>query len=187
MYSRSQSVNERKRLKIPENYRGNAFNESGLYSDIPPQIRDERVPSTTFEHNLDLRQNSELQHNDNISTPKEIDKHTESHIGTQNDMTGERIQSQDPIRETFSARQAQMYDTQPKTELVCSTPNAGASIFSSLFPPTLMSSHFPFGHGIGEEEILILGMMLIVYMSGENGESPDGELIMLLAILLFAG
>lgn len=60
------------------------------------------------------------------------------------------------------------------------------NIISSLIPKYDLKNHFPFGHGIGSEELLILGIMSILFMP--NGErEPDGELIMLLALLLFAG
>ena len=59
------------------------------------------------------------------------------------------------------------------------------SILSSLFPSKSLKNHFPFGHGIGSEELLILGIMSLIFFSDEK--EPDGELIMLLALLLFAG
>lgn len=49
-----------------------------------------------------------------------------------------------------------------------------------------LKNHFPFGHGIGSEELLILGIMTLLFMSDED-DTSDGELIMLLALLLFAG
>ena len=62
------------------------------------------------------------------------------------------------------------------------------SLFSSLLPTNFASSdHFPFGHGIGSEEILIIAMMLMVFLSERNGDEPDHELLILLGLLLFAG
>lgn len=60
------------------------------------------------------------------------------------------------------------------------------SIFSSLLPSQATSSRFPFGHGIGSEELFILGIMLLVYTSNDN-KPVDNELLMLLCILLFSG
>lgn len=68
-----------------------------------------------------------------------------------------------------------------------STVTAGASIFSSLLPSLGTSSHFPFGHGFGSEELLILAVMLLVLISGNEQGETDGELLMLLGLLLFAG
>lgn len=63
----------------------------------------------------------------------------------------------------------------------------GASIFSSLLPRGNISSHFPFGHGIGSEEILILAVMLMVFLSGGEKGEVDSEFLLLLGLLLFAG
>ncbi len=65
--------------------------------------------------------------------------------------------------------------------------NAPASIFSSLLPKADLSSHFPFGHGIGSEELLILAVMLMVFLSGNETGEVDSEFILLLGLLLFAG
>ena len=61
------------------------------------------------------------------------------------------------------------------------------SLLSSLVPSINSSNHFPFGHGIGGEELLILGIMLLVYLSGVENGKMDNEFILLLALLLFAG
>ena len=62
------------------------------------------------------------------------------------------------------------------------------SIFSSLLPTGIGSSdHFPFGHGIGSEELLILAIMLLVYISGEEKGKTDTEFLLMLGLLLFAG
>ncbi|MBR3879470.1 MAG: hypothetical protein IKJ24_05025 [Clostridia bacterium] len=62
-----------------------------------------------------------------------------------------------------------------------------ASIFSSLLPRGALSTHFPFGHGIGSEELLILAVMLLVFLSGNETGELDSEFILLLGLLLFAG
>ena len=72
-------------------------------------------------------------------------------------------------------------------ERVSARPRESGSIFSSLLPSLSSSPRFPFGHGIGTEELFILGIMLLIYMSGEDDEPPDGELLLLLCILLFSG
>ena len=61
------------------------------------------------------------------------------------------------------------------------------SIFSSLLPKGALSTHFPFGHGIGSEELLILAVMLLVFLSGNESGEVDSEFILLLGLLLFAG
>lgn len=63
-----------------------------------------------------------------------------------------------------------------------------ASIFSTLLPSSIIGgNHFPFGHGLGSEEILILAIMLLVYLSGEEKGKPDTEFLLMLGLLLFAG
>ena len=62
-----------------------------------------------------------------------------------------------------------------------------SSIFSSLLPRGALSTHFPFGHGIGSEELLILAVMLLVFLSGSETGEMDSEFILLLGLLLFAG
>ena len=61
------------------------------------------------------------------------------------------------------------------------------SLLSSLLPDFDLSKHFPFGHGIGSEEILILAVMLIIFVSGNERGEVDSELLLLLGLLLFAG
>ena len=70
-----------------------------------------------------------------------------------------------------------------------STKKSTSSIFSSLLPTSnLSASHFPFGHGIGSEEILLLAVMLLVFLSGnKDEEGGDEELLLLLGFLIFAG
>ncbi len=62
-----------------------------------------------------------------------------------------------------------------------------SSIFSSLLPRADLSRHFPFGHGIGSEELLILAVMLMVFLSGNERGEVDSEFLLLLGLLLFAG
>ena len=61
------------------------------------------------------------------------------------------------------------------------------SLFSSLLPSFSASSKFPFGHGIGSEELFILGIMLLIYTAGDADQPMDSELLLLLCILLFSG
>ncbi len=61
------------------------------------------------------------------------------------------------------------------------------SLFSSLLPNLSSSSKFPFGHGIGSEELFILGIMLLIYTAGDTDQPMDSELLLLLCILLFSG
>jgi hypothetical protein len=90
------------------------------------------------------------------------------------------------IREDFHL---QAYNDTDKTDESPTekTATSPSSIFSSLLPHGALSAHFPFGHGIGSEELLILAVMLLVFLSGNETGEIDGEFILLLGLLLFAG
>ena len=55
-----------------------------------------------------------------------------------------------------------------------------ASPFSNLFGS--LGSAFPFSHGLGFEELLIIGLILLISQS-----DTDDDVILLLALLLFVG
>lgn len=65
--------------------------------------------------------------------------------------------------------------------------STASSIFSSLLPRSDLSRHFPFGHGMGSEELLIIAVMLLVFLSGNEQGEVDSEFLLLLGLLLFAG
>ena len=61
-------------------------------------------------------------------------------------------------------------------------------------PPTsplkglLLGQHFPFGHGLGYEELLILGLILcLLREGGDHGEDDLSVTVLLLGALLFLG
>ena len=92
-----------------------------------------------------------------------------------------RLPEKSNIEESHEERE----DFPEKAEEKEATRERPDSLLSSLFPSKSLKNHFPFGHGIGSEEILILGIMSLIFFSDDK--EPDGELIMLLALLLFAG
>lgn len=148
---------EKNQVKIPENYGGSAFGSSAYYNDMPPPVR--QAPP---------RSDAPLQRSDippePIRQPSVSDTQANKPYPTNNELP------QEPY-------------TDPKPE-----DKPTGSIFSSLIPSSkFMSNHFPFGHGIGGEELLILGMMLLVYLSGSECGETDHEFILLLGLLLFAG
>ena len=55
-------------------------------------------------------------------------------------------------------------------------------ILSQNFLPLKLSEHFPFGHGLGFEELFLLGLILVLFK-----EQADEQIIVLLIVLLFCG
>ena len=156
MYARTPDPN-RGGVRIPENYGGHAFSRSGAYSDMPPPTRIEPYPT-----------------DERRSPPPEPQKH---------------LSEIPPEPEPEAMREAEEPAALPtiaSPPSACEPPAPCRSIFSSLIPPSASASaRFPFGHGIGSEELLIIAMMLTVYLA--EGESADSELLLLLGLLLFAG
>ncbi len=158
MYVRAPN-SAKNQVKIPENYGGSAFGSSGYYNDMPPPVR--QTPP---------RVDVPLQRSDIPPEPMR-------------DPSVSDTQVHEPYIPPSNALVPQATETYQKTE-----DKHTGSIFSSLIPSSkFMSSHFPFGHGIGGEELLILGMMLLVYLSGSECGETDHEFILLLGLLLFAG
>lgn len=167
----------RGRVKIPENYSGHAFRDQSPFGDMPPP---------THIDNPVRRERSNGQATDDRppyhspSPPPQDDR-------------------EDPLDDAFpdySTHESDLYhgneDERPRvsdseTSKKDAENSQKTSIFSSLLPSSTSGArHFPFGHGIGSEEILILAIMLLVYLSGD-GDEPDNELLLLLGFLLFAG
>ena len=157
----------RQRVKVPENYSGHAFREPSIYSDMPPPIRVD-APPTERRESFDR---SPIEPQDSMEIA------TESEEATSNTLMGE------DIHKNSDGLQRQL-----PSPTISQTESKHQSIFSSLLPSnSSMSGHFPFGHGIGSEEILILAMMLLVFLSGEGDGQVDNEMLLLLGLLLFAG
>jgi len=167
MYVRVPNSN-RQKIKIPENYSGNAFSQAPRLNDMPPPVR--QAPPR-----YDL-------------PPADVDEITEAEPYTDGEIEKNEIRSEkEDIRE-----QDHTSDKRSEEKLLLPVSavkeKEKSSIFSSLLPPGInFSSHFPFGHGIGSEEIIILAVMLLVYLSGADDGDCDHELILLLGLLLLAG
>ncbi len=147
----------RQRVKIPENYSGHAFRDGSPYGDMPPPAR--------------------------LDPP-----HPERKPPPSFDVEIAEDEAREPTApppEPLSETRSDDPDSSPSAK---NEKEPKVSPFSSLLPTSFASAdHFPFGHGIGSEEILILAMMLMVFLSDKDGDSPDHELLLLLGLLLFAG
>lgn len=158
-------------IKIPENYNGHAFSNPPSYSDMPPPIR--QVPPS---HNF--HQDYDLPIEEDHSTAEDMPPSSLSEQPKSSEPPYAEKMSQDPLPSPQVA-------TAPTNKQENSSKN---SLFTTLLPPIGNGSNrFPFGHGIGSEELLILAMMLLVYLSDANDGVGDHELLLLLGLLLFAG
>lgn len=159
MYVRPSNTGART-IKLPENYSGNAFSNHSPYSDMPP-------PTRTTQPRADI-------------PPEAVGTDTRSVFG------------QEPVQTSVQTeRHEEAFANEKKDDShrpVGTAPSLPASsIFSSLLPRSDLSKHFPFGHGIGSEELLILAVMLMVFLSGNEKGEVDSEFLLLLGLLLFAG
>lgn len=144
-------------IRLPKNYSGNAFTSDG-----------HKAPLSLVREDIPLSVEAEKKQHLSPSISPIIPRAEEP-------ISPKRI----PEPETVSreiAPAVELHDRSRDTRPL-------GSLFSSVLPNGIFKNNFPFGHGIGEEELLILGIMLSVYMSGEE----HGDLLILLAILLFAG
>ena len=167
-------------VRLPDNYGGSAFSSSP-YSDMPPPLRRPTPPKA----NAPAPEAPRLSDIPPKSSP--FAKHMlEPHAD----------ESEPSISEEYSDMLVSSNDTSHAEPQVSHnkdnvseqrTEQRNGSLLSSLIPNVCASKSFPFGHGIGGEELLILGIMLLVFLSGSETGEVDGEFIMLLGLLLFAG
>ena len=154
----------RDRVRIPENYSGNAFSNDPR-ADMPPPVR---IPR-------------------GYDAPPQKEKHVPADYGGEiipqaDDVPQEELETQIIPRDNA--------DEDKNDEDVATSARAkrAPSIFDSVLPPIKsLDRSFPFGHGIGSEELLILGLMMLVYLSDSEKGHFDHEFMILLGLLLFAG
>ena len=159
MYVRPSNTGART-IKLPENYSGNAFSSHSPYSDMPP-------PTRTTQPRSDI-------------PPEAVGTDTRSVFRQESGQTSVQTERHE---EVFANEENENVHSPVGT-----APSLPASsIFSSLLPRSDLSKHFPFGHGIGSEELLILAVMLMVFLSGNEKGEIDSEFLLLLGLLLFAG
>lgn len=67
--------------------------------------------------------------------------------------------------------------------------DTAVSAAPNLLQSLLSGNHFPFGHGLGYEELLLLGLMLFLMHEGEESDAEDDRTLplLLLGALLFMG
>jgi len=164
MYTRRYYEQPQQRIKIPENYNGHAFSEPLRYNAMPPPAK---IPSPHSDLPPSVRAESldEYIQNGSQKSPEDIQQNKEKDL---TDSTEEK-----PLQTSSGEKNDPV--------------NSSTSVASLLSGSSLFANRFPFGHGIGSEELLILAIMLLVYLSGEQNHAPDTEFMLLLGLLLFAG
>ena len=161
MYSRPTEHLKRK-INIPDNYSGNAFKKHAENHELI-------LPTNYRDISPAVRNSSQ--------TPSEPQLSQQERAAADTTVSEEAINSSESIDNSSHISDRDVPNQQTK--------NAGASPFASFLPSFSSSSnHFPFGHGIGSEELLILAMMMLVYMADDK---PDNEFLFILGLLLFAG
>ena len=199
MYVRQPSRN----IKIPENYHGNAFSPQPISRVMPPPLRQsvqERQPTGALSPIGDLSQIGDLppgeriRDNDYPTNPEDFTEYADQQKLTESDDLrdiGSENTSFEASLERTERPSPTPYLQKPSEgtkSLEKSDSKRVGSLFQTLLPPVgRLEEHFPFGHGIRSEELLIMAMMLLVYLSGEEGQKSDNELLLLLGLLLFAG
>ena len=172
-------------ISLPKNYSGNAFTEDGRKREFPSDVSPTPTPQRQIQEKDDRKP-----HYISPAPPPSIPIQNQSPLGYSDYPAGEYIRQEAYLPNTEDARNEHTSEehiehaSSHPDEIIdtVSKPREG-SLFSSLIPSGIFKNNFPFGHGLGSEELLLLGIMLSIYMSGE----ADGELMMLLCILLFAG
>ena len=154
-------------LRVPENYSGVAFSEAKTAAP------EKSAPSP---HRLDVAR----------PTPPPPDERRESlpmpppprpMLLSEREDRSETVAHRDPTPPTATktAREEQQERHDEVREIAALKPFRG--LFGQL------GHAFPFSHGIGFDELLILGLILLLSQSGEGGS----DVVLWLALLLFCG
>ena len=167
-------------IALPKNYSGNAFTEDGHKREFPSSD----APTEQFKEQEERKRPYV-----SPPIPPSVPSHTAGALGYSDyptEITPQHNAHQDMHERSDEEIKeiSEKYPIPTQVESIVNSPKSrGGSFFSAMLPDGVFKNNFPFGHGLGNEELLLLGIMLSIYMSGE----ADGELMMLLCILLFSG
>jgi hypothetical protein len=159
MYVKPPSANSQ-RVKLPDNYGGNAFSRTP-YGDMPPPIRQTPRPQDTPQAPEHIRQDIPKKSSPYAEELWEAANHPQDFIPNDTDASN------------------QEYENTPQSDPP-PRPEHAPSLLSALLPKGPQKAGFPFTHGIGGEELLILGIILLLSQSDEGS-----DLLPILVILLF--
>ena len=171
LYSRPYSAtpsfvsSEKSQYNIPDNYSGNAFRDSF------------NVPNTAN----DTTDRDEKMQDTAPSAPKALDS---DKISASDDRTKEKESADTPQISECTQRSDSTGCSAEANAPVSSIEGSGKSSFLSGLLPKKLNIAFPFEHGIGFEELMLIGIILLT-MKQENTENND--LLWILGFLLLCG
>jgi hypothetical protein len=158
-------------MKIPDNYSGHAFSQKAEYQDMPPPIR-QSVPKDNYVKEPRFH-----------SPPNAAERDQGGKFASHTEDFAENSEEYQAYPSLFPNEIAP-----PPSQSEEGNEEIEQKPKSLLLPDSSGSAgRFPFGHGIGSEELIILAMMLLVYLSEEDGGKGDYEFLFILGLLLFAG
>ena len=162
-------------VQLPKNYSGNAFSSDGQMRPLAQETTQTPSPAE-----VKTEVDKPVPHLSPSVSPT-IPSFPSGPLGYSDYPTEDSDVSDGAPEEEnpYAQREIQTFNNTPAS---IENPREGGSFFSSMLGGNF-GENFPFGHGLGSEELLILGLMLAIYLS----ENRDSELMMLLGILLFAG
>ena len=181
MYSRYHDRPDRS-IRIPENYSGCAFSEAGAPTDVTPK-------GTAGTHRIDVGKPSPRDAAEGDSHPDRPiapppprpillpppSTHEETRDLPEPSSIDREEERGETIQTSVGHKSTEKRGADPHHE-----PHEPPSSLHNLFGR--MGSAFPFSHGIGFDELLILGLILLLARS-----DSDSDLILWLVLLLFCG
>ena len=160
-------------IRIPANYKGTAFNKNGSASKtyIMSGRSDTDIPDTSSSNiysskALPLARSSE-DSSDNIA--RDIPTGYREEVNP--DVIIQDGKAKDDSRDSFTTS-----DEEIANEIIEASADSAP-----------VSKHFPFGHGIGYEELLLLGLILLLSENDDGGGQELNISQLILTALLFCG
>lgn len=184
MYTRKPEINKEK-IKVPENYGGSMFRGTPSFYETfaTPTRADDKYDIDI--QNADTNDKNEPDVSENIKSGRSVPDDEDISVSKEYH-SADLPENDDQMYENPNEKQTSFQD-EYGIHGEASEVRKKNSLFSGMLFPGMLEKHFPFGHGIGSEELLIMGIMLMVYMSYDKDKESDGDLMLMLAMLLFAG
>lgn len=187
MYTRQSAINKEK-IKVPENYGGSMFRSTPSFYETFATPAKTNETYDKIISNTNINDNKERTESENIkSNDSSFDEQDNDSLSVSKEYRTEDLSNNETFMSDKSDDEQNFSSSEYEVTNTVNDNHKKNSLFSGILVPGMFEKHFPFGHGIGSEELLIMGIMLMVYMSYENTKESDGDLMLMLAMLLFAG